>query len=106
MKDKIEGILDIDKKTQDIVESTEKEIEGEKESLRILLTEMENKSNENAKKVAQEKFDEIVKAAESEASIRKKENEEVLKEVDKLYDENKEALIEAAFEKFILGRTV
>ena len=106
MKDKIEGILDIDKKTQDIVERTEKEIEGEKESLRILLTEMENKSNENAKRVAQEKFDEIVKAAESDASIRKKENEEVLKEVDKLYDENKEALIEAAFEKFILGRTV
>lgn len=106
MKDKIEGILDIDKKTQDIVERTEKEIEGEKESLRILLTEMENKSNENAKKVAQEKFDEIVNSAEIEASIRKKENEEVLKEVDKLYDENKEALIEAAFEKFILGRTV
>ena len=106
MKDKIEGILDIDKKTQEIVERTEKEIEREKESLRIILTEMENKSNENAKKIAQEKFDEIVKAAEIESDIKRKENEEVLKEVDKLYEEKKEELIKVAFEKFILGRTV
>ena len=104
LKERIEGILDIDKKTQDITEKTEVEIEREREDLRITLTNMENESNERAKTIAQEKFDEILKEAEEKANKRKSENEESLKEVDILFEKNKEILLEEAFNKFILGK--
>lgn len=104
MKDQIEGILDIDKKTQDIVEKTEREMESERENLRLTLTKMENEATENAKKTAQEKFDEIIKKAEAEADSRRAENEKSLKEIDALYEVDKEKLINTAFNKFILGK--
>lgn len=104
MKDQIEGILDIDKKTQDIVEKTEREIESERENLRLTLTKMENEATENAKKTAQEKFDEIIQKAEAEADSRRTENEKSLKEIDALYEVDKEKLINTAFNKFILGK--
>lgn len=104
MRDKIEGILDIDKKTQDLVEKTEGEIEKERESLRLALTKMENESTENAKKIAQEKFDEIIAQAEAEANKRRSKNQEQLKEIDVLYEQNKEKLINKAFNQFILGK--
>ena len=104
LKERIEGILDIDKKTQDITEKTEVEIEREREDLRITLTNMENESNERAKTIAQEKFDEILKEAEEKANKRKSENEESLKEVDILFEKNKEILLEEAFNRFILGK--
>ena len=76
LKERIEGILEIDKKTQDITERTEIQIEKDWEDLRVTLTDMENKSNERAKKIAQEKFDEILKEAEEKVDKRKSENEE------------------------------
>lgn len=104
MKERIEGILEIDKKTQDITERTEIQIEKDWEDLRVTLTDMENKSNERAKKIAQEKFDEILKDAEEKAYKRKSENEESLKKVDILFEKNKEILLEEAFNRFILGK--
>lgn len=104
MKERIEGILEIDKKTQDITERTEIQIEKDWEDLRVTLTDMENKSNERAKKIAQEKFDEILKDAEEKADKRKSENEESLKKVDILFEKNKEILLEEAFNRFILGK--
>lgn len=104
MKDKIEGILEIDKKTQDIVAKTEKAIEEERENLRITLTKMENEATENAKKIAQDEFDKIISEAEDKANKKRQANEEILKEVDTLYEKNKEELINTAFNKFILGR--
>ncbi|MBP2024621.1 hypothetical protein [Peptoniphilus stercorisuis] len=104
MKERIEGILEIDKKTQDITERTEIQIEKDWEDLRVTLTDMENKSNERAKKIAQEKFDEILKEAEEKVDKRKSENEESLKKVDVLFEKNKEILLEEAFNRFILGK--
>lgn len=104
LKERIEGILEIDKKTQDITERTEIQIEKDWEDLRVTLTDMENKSNERAKKIAQEKFDEILKDAEEKADKRKSENEESLKKVDVLFEKNKEILLEEAFNRFILGK--
>ena len=104
LKERIEGILEIDKKTQDITERTEIQIEKDWEDLRVTLTDMENKSNERAKKIAQEKFDEILKEAEEKADKRKSENEESLKKVDVLFEKNKEILLEEAFNRFILGK--
>lgn len=104
LKERIEGILEIDKKTQDITERTEIQIEKDWEDLRVTLTDMENKSNERAKKIAQEKFDEILKDAEEKADKRKSENEESLKKVDILFEKNKEILLEEAFNRFILGK--
>lgn len=104
LKERIEGILEIDKKTQDITERTEIQIEKDWEDLRVTLTDMENKSNERAKKIAQEKFDEILKDAEEKAYKRKSENEESLKKVDILFEKNKEILLEEAFNRFILGK--
>lgn len=104
MKDKIEGILAIDKKTQDIVEETEKKIKEGREKLKETLTNMENESNENAKKSAQEQFDAIISKAEEEAKKREDANKEKLKEIDLLYEKNKQSLIDTAFNKIILGR--
>lgn len=104
LKERIEGILEIDKKTQDITERTEIQIEKDWEDLRVTLTDMENKSNERAKRIAQEKFDEILKEAEEKADKRKSENEESLKKVDVLFEKNKEILLEEAFNRFILGK--
>lgn len=104
MKEKIEGILEIDKKTQDIVERTDAKIEEEKTNLRETLTKMEKDSNEKAKITAQEKFDEILKEAEEEAEKKRLKNEEDLKKVDILFEKDKNILLEKAFNKFILDK--
>lgn len=104
LKEKIEGILEIDKKTQDIVERTDAKIEEEKTNLRETLTKMEKDSNEKAKTTAQEKFDEILKEAEEEAEKKRLKNEEDLKKVDILFEKDKNILLEKAFNKFILDK--
>lgn len=104
LKEKIEGILEIDKKTQDIVERTDAKIEEEKTNLRETLTKMEKDSNEKAKITAQEKFDEILKEAEEEAEKKRLKNEEDLKKVDILFEKDKNILLEKAFNKFILDK--
>ena len=104
MKDKIEGIIDIDKRTQEIVADTENKIQSYRDKLKDTLTQMENESNEKAKKAAQEQFDAIISEAEKEAEKRAEANQEKLKSIDMLYEKNKDYLIETAFNKIILGR--
>lgn len=104
MKDKIEGIFEIDEKTKKIVDLTDKEIAEDVEDLRKTLTAMENESNEKAKKTAMEEFDKVISEAEKEAEEKNSENAIQLKEIDKIYEEHKEELIEEAFSKIVLGR--
>ncbi|WP_328819077.1 hypothetical protein [Peptoniphilus faecalis] len=101
LKESIDSILAIDKKTRELVDSTEKEIENIKKDLREKLTDIENESIERAKAIGKEKSDEILADFEKKAEDLKKENEKNLKRIEEFYSENSDKLIQNAFEMVI-----
>lgn len=103
MKESIDSILAIDKKTRDLVESTEKEIESIKKDLRDKLTDIENESIERSKVIGKEKSDEILADFEKRAEDLKMENEKNLREIEEFYKETSDDLIKTAFD-MLIGR--
>jgi F0F1-type ATP synthase membrane subunit b/b' len=103
MKEVIDNIIEIDKKTQTLVSNTNKQIVKEKEELRKKIAELEKQSVDNAKKEAQERFDEIISKAESEVEKRKALNLKELKMIEENYQDKKDKLIEQAFKNIILN---
>lgn len=98
MKESIDSILAIDKKTRELVDNTEKEIESIKKELREKLTDIENESIEKSKAIGKEKSDEILAGFEKKAEDLKKENEKNLKEIEEFYNENSDKIIQNAFD--------
>lgn len=103
MKESIDSILAIDKKTRELVESTEKEIEGIKKDLREKLTDIENESIEKSKVLGKEKSDEILADFEKKADNLRKDNERNLKEIEEFYNNNSDKFIKDAFD-MVIGR--
>lgn len=103
MKESIDSILAIDKKTRELVESTEKEIEAIKKDLREKLTDIENESIENSKVLGKEKSDEILADFEKKADNLRKDNERNLKEIEEFYNNNSDKFIKDAFD-MVIGR--
>ena len=103
LKESIDSILAIDKKTRELVESTEKEIEGIKKDLREKLTDIENESIEKSKVLGKEKSDEILADFEKKADNLRKDNERNLKEIEEFYNNNSEKFIKDAFD-MVIGR--
>lgn len=101
MKESIDSILAIDKKTRELVENTDKEIEQIKKDLREKLTDLENESIEKSKLLGKQKSDEILSDFEKRADDLKKENEKNLREIVEFYEETSEDLIRVAFNKLI-----
>lgn len=103
LKESIDSILAIDKKTRELVESTEKEIESIKKDLREKLTDIENESIEKSKALGKEKSDEILADFEKKADNLRKGNERNLKEIEEFYNNNSEKFIKDAFD-MVIGR--
>lgn len=98
LKDGIDSILTIDKKTKELVEDTDKRIEKIRADLRKKLTDMENDSIEEAKKLGQEKSQEIIDDFDSKVNNLKEQNENRLNEIQQFYKDHEEELLDEAFE--------
>ena len=101
LKESIDSILAIDKKTRELVENTDKEIEGIKKDLREKLTDLENESIEKSKLLGKERSDEILRDFEKKADDLREENKKNLEEIEDFYKKNSEDLIRIAFDKLI-----
>ncbi|EFR33839.1 hypothetical protein QP566_08015 [Peptoniphilus harei] len=101
MKESIDSILAIDRKTRELVENTDKEIEQIKKDLREKLTDLENESIEKSKLLGKEKSDEILSDFEKKADDLRKENQKNLEEIEAYYEETSEDLIKVVFDKLI-----
>lgn len=102
MKELIDQIIDIDKKTKKLVSNTDAEILREKEELREKIAKLEKESSEKAKKEGQQKFDEIIADAESIIEDRKASNLKEIERIEKNYLDKKDKLIEDVFKDIIL----
>ena len=103
LKESIDSILAIDKKTTQLVESNEKEFEAIKKDLREKLTDIENESIEKSKGLGKEKSDEILANFEKRADNLRKDNERNLKEIEEFYNNNSDKFIKDAFD-MVIGR--
>ena len=101
LKESIDSILAIDRKTRELVENTDKEIEQIKKDLREKLTDLENESIEKSKLLGKEKSDEILSDFEKKADDLRKENQKNLEEIEAYYEETSEDLIKVVFNKLI-----
>lgn len=101
LKESIDSILTIDKKTRELVQDTDEEIEKIKKDLREKLTDLENESIEKSKLFGKEKSDEILSEFEEKAQNLRNDNTRNLKEIEKFYNENSDSLIESAFNMVI-----
>lgn len=101
LKESIDSILAIDRKTRELVENTEKEIEQIKKDLREKLTDLENESIEKSKLLGKEKSDEILSDFEKKADDLRKENQNNLEEIEAYYEKTSEDLIKVVFDKLI-----
>lgn len=101
LKESIDSILAIDRKTRELVENTDKEIEQIKKDLREKLTDLENESIEKSKLLGKEKSDEILSDFEKKADDLRKENQKNLEEIEAYYEETSENLIKVVFDKLI-----
>ena len=101
LKESIDSILAIDRKTRELVENTDKEIEQIKKDLREKLTDLENESIEKSKLLGKEKSDEILSDFEKKADDLRKENQKNLQEIEAYYEETSEDLIRVVFDKLI-----
>lgn len=101
LKESIDSILAIDRKTRELVENTDKEIEQIKKDLREKLTDLENESIEKSKILGKEKSDEILSGFENKADDLRKENQKNLEEIEAYYEETSEDLIKVVFNKLI-----
>lgn len=101
LKESIDSILAIDRKTRELVENTDKEIEQIKKDLREKLTDLENESIEKSKILGKEKSDEILSDFENKADDLRKENQKNLEEIEAYYEETSEDLIKVVFNKLI-----
>lgn len=101
LKESIDSILAIDRKTRELVENTDKEIEQIKKDLREKLTDLENESIEKSKLLGKEKNDEILSDFEKKADDLRKENQKNLEEIEAYYEETSEDLIKVVFDKLI-----
>lgn len=101
LKESIDSILAIDKKTREFVENTDKEIEQIKKDLREKLTDLENESIEKSKLLGKEKSDEILSNFEKKAEDLKKENQKNLEEIEAFYEKTSDDLIKVVLDKLI-----
>lgn len=101
LKESIDSILAIDRKTRELVENTDKEIEQIKKDLREKLTDLENESIEKSKLLGKEKSDEILSDFEKMADDLRKENQNNLEEIEAYYEKTSEDLIKVVFDKLI-----
>ena len=101
LKESIDSILAIDRKTRELVENTDKEIEQIKKDLREKLTDLENESIEKSKILGKEKSDEILSDFEKKADDLRKENQNNLEEIEAYYEKTSEDLIKVVFDKLI-----
>lgn len=101
LKESIDSILAIDRKTRELVENTDKEIEQIKKDLREKLTDLENESIEKSKLLGKEKSDEILSDFEKKADDLRKENQNTLEEIEAYYEKTSEDLIKVVFDKLI-----
>ena len=90
LKESIDSILAIDRKTRELVENTDKEIEQIKKDL-----------IEKSKLLGKEKSDEILSDFEKKADDLRKENQKNLEEIEAYYEETSEDLIKVVFDKLI-----
>ena len=103
MKETIESIISIDKKTSKLIKATEEKIKSIREETKKTLVEMESKINGEATKEANKSYDEIIAKGQEEADKRLRENKKKIDEIDTIYEEKKERLLQEAFNKFILS---
>lgn len=101
MKDGIDSILTIDKKTRDLVEETDTKIEKIRSDLREHLTDMENKSIEDAKKLGQEKSQEVIDDFDVKVNNLKEENKNRLAEIQSFYEDHEEEILDEAFKLLV-----
>ena len=103
MKESIDSILAIDKKTRELVEDTDREIEKIKKDLREKLTDLENESIEKSKLLGKQKSEEILEEFQQRADDLRRENQETLRGIEEYYNENSDELIKNAFD-MLIGR--
>lgn len=103
LKESIDSILAIDKKTRELVEDTDREIEKIKKDLREKLTDLENESIEKSKLLGKQKSEEILEEFQQRADDLRRENQETLRGIEEYYNENSDELIKNAFD-MLIGR--
>lgn len=101
LKDGIDSILAIDKKTKELVEQTDRQIEKIRSDLREKLTDMENESIEHAKKIGQEKSQAVIDEFNEKVSNLRKQNENKLKGIEQFYKNHEAELLDEAFELLV-----
>lgn len=102
-RDALEAILDLDKKTGEMLASyAEKEKTLIEETANFLIQE-ENRFNEEARREGEEAFQRILKEGREKTSRIDEENRKNLEKIEARYDEYEEKLLERAFQRFVLN---
>lgn len=96
MENFIQDIINLDKKTKEFTEKSEKELEQSKAEIQDMLNNFELVSHEEGKKKAMEMYERVYDQAMEEVEDISKQNQKVLEGVEEVYHKNKEQLVDEA----------
>ncbi|WBW49770.1 hypothetical protein O6R05_07135 [Peptoniphilus equinus] len=98
MEDLIERVLSLDKKTTELVQKSEAELESAKGDIQEILNNFEFTSHEKAKQAAMEAYNTILENARDEVRRIVRDNEARLNHVESIYMSHKDELLDQAID--------
>lgn len=96
MENFIQQILNLDKKTKEFTEKSEKELEASKAEIQDMLNNFELTSHEEGKKKAMEMYERVYEQAMKQVEDISQDNQKKLQDVESIYNNNKEMLVTEA----------